>query len=275
MLSPSGPLRCKQPPSVFCGDLRMWTNTLSRRPSRLCPRLRLQCWSSHRRREWTHWKNKYKEKWIDITNGQSWLQLMQLIDSILLFFSTFYETNSLNDLDIVCDPPSKWYLLSRVNPPSLSFLHVNTRKERSRDAVTTRKLSCTSKEEEKSVLVTEHGFAHRWNRAKLTTHMEEMGKAWSLKVASKAPFREQTCSSWPAANTKQLLSFASRRISWDLVLRDKAKDSTCCTAEWADGKKITRGTGQRKKIKPLISILCRAGKILYWLFFHFVANNDT
>lgn len=61
------------------------------------------------------------------------------------------ETNSPNDLDIVCDPPSRWYLLSRVSPPSLSFPHVNTRKERSQEAVTTRKLSCRSKKEERSV----------------------------------------------------------------------------------------------------------------------------
>ena len=66
-------------------------------------------------------------------------------------------------------------------------------------------------------------------REQLTTHIEEMGMMCSLKLASRAPFREYTHSCWSAATTKQLLSLASSRMCEDQLFRVKGKDSTCWT----------------------------------------------
>lgn len=62
-----------------------------------------------------------------------------------------------------------------------------------------------------------------------TTHKEVIDIVCSLKLASRAPFREYTHSSWSAANTKQLLPFASSRMCEDQVFSVKGKDSTCWT----------------------------------------------
>lgn len=147
---------------------------------------------------------------------------------------------------MVWEPPSKWYWLSRVNSRSLSSLHVNTRNERSWDAVTTRKLSYASNM--KTQIHHRHGtlsgiqlrpgeLVFLWtSNDKPTKDMAEMGIVWSLKFSSRTPFSVYTHSCSPAANTMQLLFLASRRICEDRVFSVKGKDSTCWTK--MDFKKV-------------------------------------
>lgn len=76
-----------------------------------------------------------------------------------------------------------------------------------------------------------HFFVIISENSPLTTHIEDIGIVCSLKLASRAPFREYTHSCVSAANTKQLLSFACRRMSEDLLLTARGNDSTCWTIE--------------------------------------------